>query len=133
MMNKINRRQFLRVSALATAGALATACAVPAPEEAPAVEPPVEPAEPTAKPAEPTPEPMEEQPWPRGDVPRERTYIQVFQGSGGEYTDTGICGPWANGYCHQCGHASELEPLAYFSAHGNKEYPWLAESYKYSD
>ena len=125
-MQKITRRQFMQISAVATVGAVMTACGKPT--EAPTVAPTSKPAEPTT-----TPEPVKEMTWPREDVPRERTYIQMFQGSAGAYTDTGILGPWASGYNHQAGHAASLEALAYFSAHGNKEYLWLAESYEYND
>ena len=132
-MSKLTRRDFLRLSTVAAAGALAAACAK---TEAPTATPEAKAAAPTAtpKPAEPTatPEPAAK-PWPRGDVPRNRIYVQMFQGGGGQYSDTGISGPWASGFCHQCGYASGLEGLAYFSAHGNKHYPWLAESHEYND
>jgi hypothetical protein len=79
-MKKISRRQFMRVSAVASAGAVLAACGTPEPEETPvATEEVVEatatkPPAPTATPGpEPTAVPEEEQVWPRVDVPRELT------------------------------------------------------------
>jgi len=133
-MKEFTRRDFLHISTVAAAGALAAACAKTAePVVEPTATPKPEEPTPTPKPEEPTPTPTPEpvKAWPR-EVERNRTYIQMFQGGGGEYGDTGIAGPWAQGFCHQCGHAAELEALAYFSAHGNKMYPWLAEGWEYN-
>jgi peptide/nickel transport system substrate-binding protein len=135
-MKKYTRRDFLRFSSVAAAGALAAACAKTAePEVVPTDTPKADEPTATTKPDEPTATPSPEPvlAWPREDVPRNRTYIQLFQGGGGEYGDTGIAGPWASGFCHQCGHAAEMEALAYFSAHGNTMYPWLAEGWEYND
>ena len=40
--------------------------------------------------------------------------------------------PYSIGSNHQNGPGIFYEPLAYYSAFGDKEYLWLAESYKYS-
>jgi ABC-type transport system substrate-binding protein len=115
-MSKITRREFLRVSAAVAAGAALTACgaqATTAPEEAPV--------EGEA--------PVEEQPkveWPKtlpDPMPRNRTLIY--------YNNTpmaGACNPFSSGYNHQNGNAILYEPAAFYSAHSDKTYMWLAES-----
>jgi peptide/nickel transport system substrate-binding protein len=128
-MSKITRRDFLRLSTVAAAGALAAACAkTPAPATPKAAATPT-----TGKAAAPTATtaPAKKE-WPRKDVPRNRTFIQMYPGGAPEYGNVGIFGPYATGMTHQTGDAACLEPLAYYSIFGDKEYPWLAESYKYN-
>jgi peptide/nickel transport system substrate-binding protein len=141
-MNKISRRQFLRISAVAGAGAVLAACGG---AEAPTEEPPTEeaaPAEPTAtqpapatatpnvEAAEPTAVPEEEQVWPREDVPRERTLHYAFGAQ--EEPAVGIGNFYANDW-HQRGGSAMLEFPFYYVALNDKTYPWFAESYEYND
>ena len=133
-MKKFTRREFLRLSTVAAAGALAAACAK---TEAPTATPEPKAEAPTATPAPKAEEPKtapeaEAGPWPREDVARNRTFIEMYPGGSPEYTNFGIHGPYTAGFTHQHGDASMLEPLAYYSIFGDKEYPWLAESYEYN-
>jgi len=129
-MSNLTRRQFLRVSALATAGAALAACGKKATTVAP-----TQPAAPvTAATAVPvaqataTPSgPVRPTTWPLGDVPRNRTLIYYNNTS-----SNGNCNPFAAGYTHQNGNAILIEPGAFYGVHADKEYLWLAESYKYS-
>src|SRR5262245_16743798 len=66
-------------------------------------------------------------------VPRNRTLILVWSGSrDGRWIDSELWNPYAIGSNHQNGPGVLYEPLAYYSAFADKEYLWLAESYKYS-
>lgn len=65
-------------------------------------------------------------------VPRNRTLVLMWAGTQGRYTDWNLWNPYATGTSHQNGPGIFYEPLAYYSAFADKEYLWLAESYKYS-
>ena len=66
-------------------------------------------------------------------VPRTRTLTLVWSGSReGRWIDYELWNPYAIGSNHQNGPGILYEPLAYYSAFADKEYLWLAESYKYS-
>ena len=66
-------------------------------------------------------------------VPRSRTLTLVWSGSReGRWIDYELWNPYAIGSNHQNGPGIFYEPLAYYSAFADKEYLWLAESYKYS-
>jgi len=66
-------------------------------------------------------------------VPRNRTLSLVWFGSReGRWVDYELWNPYAVGANHQNGPSLLYEPLAYYSAFADKEYMWLAESYKYS-
>jgi peptide/nickel transport system substrate-binding protein len=126
-MKKLSRRDFLRLSSVAAAGALAAACAkteaptaTPAPKAGPTA---------TPKPAEPTPVP--EAVWPRGDVPRNRTLIRMNGPS--EFGNVGIENPYGAGHSHQQSHASQLETPFYYAALDDKTYNHTVESYEYND
>jgi len=137
-MSKLSRRQFLRISAVAGAGAVLAACNQATDE--PVVETTDEvvaeptatpkPLPPTATPAEvvETEEPPEEQVWPRVDVPRNRTFAACHG-----VHPVGIGGVYAAGYSHQQMGASQMEALFYYAALADKRYNWLAESYEYND
>src|ERR1043166_3152601 len=104
---RFSRRDFIRTGTLA-AGALAAA--------APALIA--------------TPQPATAQP---RTVPRNRTLTLVWSGSReGRWIDYELWNPYAIGSNHQNGPGFFYEPLAYYSAFADKEYMWLAESYKYS-
>jgi peptide/nickel transport system substrate-binding protein len=135
-MKRISRRQFLRVSAFAGAGAVLAACGTEVPEVVTPEEEMPEPTATTAAAATATPEPEaspspvpEEEPaaWPREDVPRERTMALA-----GGVQAVGNNNPYAAGYSHQRGAACQHEGLFYYAAHNDKTYPWLAESYEYN-
>jgi peptide/nickel transport system substrate-binding protein len=121
---KYTRREFLQLSAVAAAGALAAACAKKTEEPTP---------EPKAE--EPTPKPKVEEPtatpvpvWPRGQVPRNRTVVRMF---------TGIEGDVGKGHCYIMTHQSSMaciyEPMFYYAATADTTYNHLAESYEYND
>ena len=116
-MASISRRQFLQVSALATAGAALTACQGTTTPTTGGTE--------ATQPAAAT-GPARKKEWPLTDVPRNRT----LDYSNGAMTP-GLCSPLVTGYNHQNGHAILWEPAAYYGAHGDKTYMWLAESYTY--
>jgi peptide/nickel transport system substrate-binding protein len=129
-MSNLTRRQFLRVSALATAGAALAACGKKK-EEVVATLPPVAVKATEAKPVEKATEAPKGPPrpaaWPVGDVPRNRTLYY--------YNNTpmvDVCNAFGSGYNHQNGNAILYEPCAFYGVHADKNYLWLAESYKYS-
>ena len=122
----LTRRQLLRLSVLAGAGAAVAACgaAAPAAPAAPAAEAP------KAEEAKPTEAPKQEAPAAPaadGSVPRNRTLI-VCNG----LDQVGLMNPWTAGYSHQQGNALLWEPLFYYSLFADKELPWLAESGTYN-
>jgi len=66
-------------------------------------------------------------------VPREKTVVFYFGGSGGAWSSAGICNPYATGFTHQNGEACCIEPLEYYSAFADEFQPWLAESHEFSE
>jgi peptide/nickel transport system substrate-binding protein len=143
-MSSISRREFVKISATAVAGTILTACAAPATPAAPAATEPA--AAPTATTAASMPEPTATtaaaapeatkapeptaapaRTWPLGDVPRNQTLIYTYGAS-----PAGQFNPFAAAYNHQIGNAVLYEPGAYYAAHADKTYMWLAESYKYN-
>jgi peptide/nickel transport system substrate-binding protein len=66
------------------------------------------------------------------DVPRNRTLILSQGGNQGKYQDWDLWNAYALGANHQTGPNLIHEPLAFFSAFGNKEYLWLASAYEFS-
>jgi len=134
-MSKISRREFLFVSGAVAAGAVLTACqpTTATPTTAPAQEQPTKAAEPTKAPEtgkaeEPTKAPEVVRTWPLGEVPRNKTLIYSYGAAAPE-----LCSPLVSGYNHQLGYAILWEPCAFYAAHADKTYMWLAESYKYND
>jgi peptide/nickel transport system substrate-binding protein len=126
---KLSRRDFLRLSGLAAAGIIVTACQQPA---APAVQP-AEPAEEKAAEQAPAVETKEEGAPGVKDVPREKTLILMFGGDGTQFTDVGLGNPYAVGATHQNGSAALWEPLYFYSAFADEEIPWTATGYQYND
>jgi peptide/nickel transport system substrate-binding protein len=127
MKNKLNRRDFLRLSGLTTAGIALAACGA---------------AEPAAGPAAPAPAgqqvaPPADAPVPAAglaSVPRERTLILMWAGTDGQFTDVGLANAYATG--GQGGHRAipgGFEPLFYYSAFADEVIPWLATSAEYND
>jgi len=133
---KLTRRDFLRSATVATAGAVAAACAPATPK---VVE--VEKEVPVEKEVVKTVVVEKEVPVEKTvvkevgvkRVPRERCLVLMMGGSAGAFTDTGIGGPYATGFTHQYGNNAWLEPLFYYSAFADKWIPWLAEDYKYNE
>ena len=153
------RREFLRLSALgAASAAVVVACApAAAPTATPAPAKPAEPAKPapaapTATPA-PAPKPAAPTPTPVAvakpaatpttapaaapaakprEVPRSKTLMLMWAGVQGKYVDHELWNPYAVGANHQNGPGLFYEPLYYFSAFGNKYYPWLAIGHEFS-
>ncbi len=71
------------------------------------------------------------------EIPRERQLILLWGGSGGvgtagQYTDHDIWNIYNPGTSHQNGPGLLYEPLAFYSAFNDTEYPWLAESWEYN-
>jgi len=126
-MSNLTRRQFLRVSAVATAGAVLAACGKKETEEVVATQPAVAvaTAKPVEKPTEAPKGPQRPSAWPVGDIPRNRTLIYQYGAP-----VAGVFNPFASGWNHQIGNAVLFEPCAFYGVHADKEYLWLAESYK---
>ena len=148
---ELTRRDFLRLTGLATAGTVIAACGGPAattppanvtaaPTEAPTDVPAAATEAPTEEAAEAVTEvpagtaanaPTATREVPRGQVtelPRESTFILTFAGG-----DVGVGNPYAVGYTHQRGHAALMEPLFFYSAFADEpNIAWLAESATYS-
>jgi len=122
----VSRRDFLRLSGLASAGVLLAACGTPAAPgseggEGAAAEAPAggEAAAPAAGTI--------------ADVPRDKTLIVMFGGTQGQFTDVGLGNPYATNATHQIGSAALWEPLFFYSVFLDEEIPWLAESYAYNE
>ncbi|MCL5996690.1 MAG: ABC transporter substrate-binding protein [Chloroflexi bacterium] len=136
--SKLTRRQLICLSSLIGAGTLAAACAAPAaptaaPQQAEPTAAPAEKEEPTqATEATPAADVTQAPATTGGDVPRNRTLMINWGGSGGKFAWVGILNPWA-GMNHQDGGALLWDPLFYYSVFADKEIPWLAESGAYND
>jgi len=122
-MSKISRREFLRLSTVAVGGAVLTACGAQATQEA------AKPTEAAKEEAKPTEKPAAQHPttWPIGEVARNRTLIYTYGSPA-----AGNFGAYPSAYNHQIGNAILYEPSAFYAAHADKTYMWLAESYKYN-
>ncbi|HLZ30644.1 MAG TPA: ABC transporter substrate-binding protein [Chloroflexota bacterium] len=109
------------------AAAPTTAPAAAAPTTAPAAAPTTAPAAaaPTSAPAAATGGALK-------DVPRSKTLLLAQGGTQGKFLDYDLWNAYALGANHQTGPNLTHEPLAYYSAYGNKEYLWLASGYEYS-
>ena len=145
-MAKISRRDFLKVSSLAAAGAVLAACGqaattvAPVPTAVPAtavsqattvpatVAPIPTAVMPTAAPTVPAATPLPKGPtaWPVGDVPRNHTLNYYWSSA----PAAGNFSSYASGYTHQNGNAVLYEPCAYYAALADKLYMWMAESAK---
>jgi peptide/nickel transport system substrate-binding protein len=121
----VNRRDFLRLSGLATVGVTAAACGggAPAAPSAPAAGGEAAAAA-TSAPAAASG---------LADVTREKTLIFMFGGDGTQFVDVELANPYATGATHQNGMAALWEPLFYYSAFADEEIPWLATGYSYND
>lgn len=128
----LKRRDFLRLSGLATAGVIATACGQAAPASDP--EPTTAPASGGSDPAPtntPVPEPAE-----TGglrEIPRERTLILQNGGVEGQYTNVGLGNMYAQGSTGHRAVTGAMEPLFYYSAFADETIPWLATGAEYND
>jgi len=126
----VSRREFLRymqvVGVAASASTLLAACAPPAPAAAPPAAGNTAAGSATAAPAAASPGGLK-------DIPRNRTFIAVRGGSQGKFVEWDQWNPFVPVANHQFAVGLMYEPLAFYSAFADKEYMWLAESYKYSD
>jgi len=120
----VNRRDFLRLSGLATAGVMLAACA-----SGETVAPAGEAGDAAAANGAAAASPSVNVP----DVPREKTLRIIFGGTDGQFPDTGLGNPYATGATHQGGSAALWEPLYYYSAFADEHIPWLASGYEYND
>jgi len=131
---KTSRRQFLKIAAGSTAGLVLAACS-PSPTPTPA-----KPAAPAAATVAPTAAPAAKVPAEGNtiaggikDVPRNRTFIAVRSPASHKFDEWDQWNPFVPVANHQFAVGLLYEPLAFYSAFGDKEYLWLAESYKFSD
>src|SRR5712692_797351 len=65
------------------------------------------------------------------EVPRSKTLLLAQGGAQGKYLDYDLWNAYALGANHQTGPNLTHEPLAFYSAFGDKEYLWLASGYDY--
>jgi peptide/nickel transport system substrate-binding protein len=127
MKTKLNRRDFLRLSGLTTAGIALAACGAAEAPAGPAAPAPAD--QQAAAPAE-VPASVEG----LASVPRERTLILMWAGTDGQFTDVGLANAYATG--GQGGHRAipgGFEPLFYYSAFADEVVPWLATGAEYND
>ncbi|MEX1021419.1 MAG: ABC transporter substrate-binding protein, partial [Litorilinea sp.] len=122
----VNRRDFLRLSGLATAGAVMAACSTgDAPAAAPAAA--------TSAPAAEAPAAAPETASGVRSVARERTLILMSGGVDGNFTNVGLGNMYNPGAGGHNGIVAAHEPLFYYSAFGDEFIPWLATGYEYND
>jgi peptide/nickel transport system substrate-binding protein len=140
------RRRFLASAGLLGAASLLAACgqstppsatsapasATSAPQPTAAAAPTTAPAATAAPAAAATTAPAAAASGALKEVPRNRTLLVVRGGTQGKYLDYDLWNAYALGANHQTGPNVIHEPLAFYSAFGNKEYPWLATGYDYS-
>lgn len=131
---KVTRRKFLELAEVMGVAALASpllASCAPAPVAAPAAAPAAKnaPAAEATKPSAPAAAPAISG---IKDVPRNKTFIAVRGGQQGKFVEWDQWNPFVPVANHQFGSNLIYEPLAFYSAFADKEYMWLAESYKFS-
>jgi len=97
---KVNRRDFLRLSGIATVGVLAAACGTaPIPEASTGGSTPAAGAAAAATTAPAAAGKVAE-------VARNKSLIMIFGGDGTQFTDTGLGSPYTTGYTHQMGNST---------------------------
>jgi peptide/nickel transport system substrate-binding protein len=106
-------------------GALLTACGQAASPEATKAP---EAGQPEEQPTATTKSERQKPSWPMGEVPRNRTLIYQYGAPA-----AGNFGAFSSGYNHQIANAILYEPAAFYGAHADKTYMWLAESYQNND
>lgn len=129
----MKRRDFLRLSGLATAGVLAAACGATAPA--------AQQATPAATPAGATPAATAAATAAAAtaglrQVPRDRTLILMSgTGSGGQFPDVGMGNPYLAGISTAGWRLvyGAMEPLFYYGSFTGEVIPWLATDYAYND
>ncbi|MBV7329818.1 ABC transporter substrate-binding protein [Chloroflexi bacterium TSY] len=126
----VNRRDFLRLSGLTTAGLLAAACG--AADDAPAADGGADNGGDSGGAATSSDDSAAAGSG-LADVAREKTLILMFGGDGTQFTDVGLGNPYATGASHQMGSAALWEPLAFYSAFADETTPWLATDWSYND
>ncbi len=125
--NGMNRRDFLRLSGLATAGVIATACGAGTPVAAPDAGDAAATGGDAAAPVAADTTGLRE-------VARDRTLIIMSDGVDGQFTTSGIANGYATGALpmHRTVPGA-YEPLFYYSAFSDEVVPWLAEDANYND
>lgn len=66
------------------------------------------------------------------EIPRNRTLVMTAFASEGRFPDYDLWNPYAIGANHQTGPNVVYEPLAFFSAFGDKTTPWLATTWGFN-
>ena len=139
---KMSRREFLYLTeALGLAAAVSPLMAGCAPAAAPPAAQPAATAAPKPPPQSrrrrrsPPQPPLEGATAPGGlkEVARKDTFIAVRSGAEHKFVEWDQWNPFVPVANHQFATGLLYEPLAFYSAFGDKEYMWLAESYEYSD
>lgn len=125
----VTRRDFLRLSGLAAAGALAAACGGAAPA-APAGGGEAAAGGAAAAGGEAAAPAAAEG---LAEVARDKSLILMFQGGEGAFTDVGNAGMYSAGTTGHRAIPGGFEPLFYYSAFADELIPWLAESAEYNE
>ena len=123
----VNRRDFLRLTGIASMGVLAAACGtapIPGATEAGTTAEAGAGAAPAAATADASG---------LAEVAREKTMVFMFGGNGTQFTDVGIANPYATGYTHQMLNNTVSEGLYYYSAFMDEYIPWMASGYEYNE
>jgi len=128
--DKINRRDFLTLTGLASAGVMLSSCQPKVVEKI--VKETVVVKEEVEKQVTTVVEKVVEKQVGLKQVPRERTLAICYGGSAGAWATTGIAGPYCTGYTHQDGGAILLEPLFFYSWFTGELTPWIGETYEYN-
>ncbi len=110
-INEFNRRDFLKLTGISTAGIVVAACGG-APAAGPAAPAAEAGAGAAAAPAAAAG---------LADIPREKSFIFMFGGDGTQFTDTELGNPYATGASHQMGSAALWEPMFFYSAFADED------------
>ncbi len=115
--------------------AIAVACASEEAEPTATTAPAVQPTATTAPAPDPTATtaPAAAMPGEVKDVPRDRTVKHIIGGREGKYVGHEIHNPYSTSAGETVARVLIREPLYYFSAFENKEIPWLATDWEYTD
>ena len=119
----VNRRDFLRISGLASAGVVAAACGGTAPAAAPAGDAGAD----AGGAAD------ESMAMDIADISREKSLVLMFGGGEGQFGDVGIAGMYAAGTSGHRSVPGSFEPLFYYSAFADEFIPWLCTGFEYND
>lgn len=121
--NQTSRRDFLRLSGIASAGLIISGCATSQPAadgEA-------------AAPTEAAPGTQADAAIESGDVARDKTLIFMMGGTDGQFTTVGLANPYNSGGEGHRAVEGSMEYLFFFSAHSGEVTPWLATDAEYNE